>query len=196
MDDRRRPTAVRRECALFEQQAGHLLHEQRVALRLVIHDCCQLLIGGEPGGDPDEIRNLRWSESPERDEPRAPAADELCQGGRQRVIHGALVVPIRAHQENAVITKCSRDEAQQQQRWCVGDLQVVEHEHHGPRRCQVLERSRHCVEETEASSVWVASARLAFVEDDATHIRDELRDLSCSVAQRRPQRGPVQVTEE
>jgi hypothetical protein len=92
-------------------------------------------------------------------------------------------VAVGADHEQAQVADVARQVAQQQQRWLVGPVQVVEQEYQRLRAGRVAQEPGHALEQAHALGVALELHRLGKVGEALAHLGDEVRELGGAVAQ-------------
>ena len=112
----------------LDERAQRLLHEERVALRLLAQPAHELRARRrvEPCGD--ERVGLALAEAVEHEAVEAPLAPQVGDQLGQRVVVADLDVADEAEHHQARRVGVAQEMAQQQQRRLVGPVQVVDHE--------------------------------------------------------------------
>jgi len=66
------------------------------------------------------------------------------------MLPGQLHVPVAANDQDMAVTQQASEEFQQQQRWLVGPMEVVQHQQQGPKLSRSLQEAGDAVEEPES----------------------------------------------
>jgi hypothetical protein len=123
-----------------------------------------------------------------------PLTIQLGNGQGHRVVSAEIDISVSGKQEDSRSTQLSCDVLQQQERWRVGGVQVVEHEHEWLGVTHVVKEIGNGVEEAKAVCFafdrrWELPIRL-----DRDKVGHELRDESVVLPKLRAKRVAVEVT--
>ena len=107
----------------------------------------------------------------------SPSRPKLAQSLGERVGAAKLDVAIRAEHQEPGASKLARKELEEQQRWLVAPVQVVEDEDHRLLAGGVLEERGDAVEETETRLLRLQGRRHRQAGQALLHFGDHLRDV-------------------
>ena len=121
-----------KEPAIFGEIAVHLLHEERVALRLAEHGLHQSRRRFLSGESLNHLGHAVFGETAQRHPSGQVAATQVLEGQGERVADVDLGVPICTDDEQGKFPETLGHMLEQQQRGLVRPLEVVEDKQHRP----------------------------------------------------------------
>ena len=184
------------EASFLGEQPDDLADEQRVPLGLAMDGLGQTV--GRPlrRGQFDVARHLVDRE-PRRIEPlRRRHARDLGEQADPWVSGGQLTLPVDGQHHDSGVGQVHRHEPEQQQRWLVGGVEIVEDQDDGTVAGGVPQQSRERVEQLEAGAIRVIVGELRQLGEDIADLRQDLRDVR-SVRSDQPSKvGGLEVPKE
>ena len=174
------------EAALGRHQAHDLADEERVAPGLLVNRRGEIGRGAiDRGRELDVTGDRRGSSPPSAIRRRALHRGEVGERLGQRMMAAELDVAVGPDHQQAGVGQAPGDEAQQQQRWLVGPMQVVEDHDQRPRARGFAEKGRNRIEEAKPRLLGIAIDRpaLAEVAETLAELGHDLGDIGGATAE-------------
>ena len=170
----------------LEQVADDLLHEERVALGLLVEGMGERARRRLAGAEPYQLSGVEFAQAADVELGREPVALQLGQRVAERVA-AALGGAVRAQDQQPGRAGGSRQMAQEQKRRPVGPLEVVQHQQHGRRARQLGEQPEDRLEQPVALGLGLVQGRRREVGGAPAQLGDQPRQLRAVLARHRPQ---------
>ena len=177
-DPERRQVRDIAESTLGRQQSHRLPDEQWVAAGRPPHGCHQAVMPPDVHGPTEIVGDGICGQAAERHRASVRVARELIDGGGQRVLRGQLNVPIGPHHQERHVAQLTGQEAQQQDRWSIRRLQIVEDDQDGAVARGVAQKHRRRIEEPETRRVGLAVTWRRKVRDEVAKFGQHLGDIA------------------
>ena len=128
-------------------------------------------------GELDEARDLSDRE-PRRIEPLPRRyARDLGEQAHPWVTGRQLTLTVDGQHHDAGVGQVHRHEPEQQQRWLVGGVEIVEDQDNWTVAGRVSQQSRERIKQLEASAIGVIAAEIRQLRENVTDLRQDLRDV-------------------
>ncbi len=165
------------QVSLGQEKPDGFAEEQRVAVRLPVQGRSERRRRDGRGGGLDVAGHVVLVQARQGDVSRHGSTGELREGLAQWVLGGHLDVAVDAEDEDAAFGDLADQKAQQQQRWCVGRLKVVQHQRQGRGVSRVEEECPHRIEQLEPSRFRVYRGRRREVRRQLVDLRQHPGDV-------------------
>jgi hypothetical protein len=189
LDAQHQRLAQRRRQRAAPVQAGgeQLLGEQRVALAAQVEALDEPVLRRRAQDVTQRLGELGARQRGELDPARAPGALELGQQRPQRVAAVQLVGAVGADDEHALTAQAARQERQEVARRAIRPVQVLDHQHDGVLRAELLEQGEERFEEPALSSTDVLG--LDRWQGGKAEAGEEARQFGARAVRERVERG-------
>jgi hypothetical protein len=170
------------------EMAKHLLHEERIALGLRVHERHQLRWGLGTGAAFEERRDSLFGQATEQELVGQAVAQQLGKHGGQGTSGLETRVAVGPHGEDGELRDPLGHVADQEQRRLVGPVEIFVHEHQRGRARGALHELGDTVEQVAALLLGRERDGLRDVRIARPQLGDELGDLGGVVAERLAER--------
>src|SRR5262249_15741343 len=159
------------------KKPDHLRYEKRVAIRVSMNRCDDLVGWARTGCQFDELSYIPFGQTPQEHALTHAQPGQFAYRLSERVLAAYVDVAVCAGNVNAKIFELARQKLQQQQRRLVRPVQIVQYQNKRPLPARVLEKLSYAVEKPKSRLLRLESRCHGQVRQPVTNLGHDLSDI-------------------